>query len=177
MTLEALSKACGLSVSQLSKLENGKARLTFDTALTLSGVFKVPVTAFLSNPAANPMSRRSVTRRGGGIVHDTPGLRFEVLCSDFKEKRNVFWRVVISGHSIEACGGWRSHPGEEFLQVLEGTLELHSEHYEPLRLEVGDSVLFDAAMQHGYAAVGAGHCVVLMSNTVPPDSMPPGGSF
>lgn len=172
MTLEALSGACGLSVSQLSKLENGKARLTFDTALTLSGIFKVPVTAFLSNPTTSLVARRSITRRGGGIVHDTPGLRFEVLCSDFKEKRNVFWRVVISGQTIEACGGWRSHPGEEFLQVLEGTLELHSEHYEPLRLESGDSVLFDATMRHGYAALEGRDCVVLMSNSVPPEGVP-----
>jgi transcriptional regulator with XRE-family HTH domain len=166
-TLESLSKACGLSVSQLSKIENGKARLTFDTALTLSGILKVPVTAFLSASAGAPVARRSITRTGEGIVHATPGMRFEVICSDFREKRNVFWQVTISARSIEGAGGWRSHPGEEFLHVLRGTLELQTEHYEPVRLSPGDSILFDAAMRHAYASVGEGDVVVLMSNSMP----------
>jgi transcriptional regulator with XRE-family HTH domain len=168
-TLESLSQACGLSVSQLSKIENGKARLTFDTALTLSGILKVPVTAFLSASASAgaPVARRSITRTGEGIVHATPGMRFEVICSDFREKRNVFWQVTVSARSIEDAGGWRSHPGEEFLHVLRGTLELHTEHYEPVRLSPGDSILFDAAMRHAYASVGEGDVVVLMTNSMP----------
>jgi transcriptional regulator with XRE-family HTH domain len=170
LTLEALSAACGLSVSQLSKIENGKARLTFETALALSGLLKVPVTAFLSNPPLVHIARRSISRAGSGIVHETPGLRFEVLCSDFKEKRNVFWRVVISARTIEEGDGWRSHPGEEFLHLLEGVLDLHTEHYEPVRLNVGDSILFDASMRHAYVAAGEGDAVVLMSNTVPAES-------
>lgn len=167
LTLEELSAACGLSVSQLSKIENGKARLTFDIALTLSGLLKVPVTAFLSSSDKTPIARRSITPAGGGIVHQTPGMRFEVLCSDFREKRNVFWRVVISARTVEDSGGWRSHPGEEFLHVLEGTLNLHTEHYEPTWLATGDSILFDAGMPHAYVAVGPADAVVLMSNTVP----------
>lgn len=170
LTLEELSAACGLSVSQLSKIENGKARLTFDIALTLSGLLKVPVTAFLSSSTAVPIARRSMTPAGGGIVHQTPGMRFEVLCSDFKEKRNVFWRVVISAHSVEESGGWRSHPGEEFLHVLEGALNLHTEHYEPAFLAAGDSILFDASMPHAYVAEGSADAVVLMSNTVPAEA-------
>ena len=172
LTLEELSAACGLSVSQLSKIETGKARLTFDTALILSGLLKVPVTAFLSNPPQSAIARRSVTPAGGGIVHQTPGMRFEVLCSDFKEKRNVFWRVVINATTVEASGGWRSHPGEEFLHVLQGTLELQTEHYEPARLNTGDSILFDASMPHAYVAIGGREAIVLMSNTVPADGGP-----
>jgi transcriptional regulator with XRE-family HTH domain len=169
-TLEELSEICGLSVSQLSKIENGKARLTFDIALTLSGLLKVPVTAFLSNPAVSAIARRSITPAGGGIVHQTPGMRFEVLCSDFKEKRNVFWRVVISAHTVEESGGWRSHPGEEFLHVLDGALDLHTEHYEPTHLATGDSILFDASMPHAYLAAGGSDAIVLMSNTVPAET-------
>jgi transcriptional regulator with XRE-family HTH domain len=170
LTLEELSQASGISVSQLSKIENGKARLTFDTALRFSGLLKVPVTAFLSNPTASPVARRSVTKAGNGIIHQTPGMRFEVLCSEFREKRNVFWRVVVSARSIDECGGWRSHPGEEFVHVLDGVLNLHTEHYEPSRLNAGDSILFDAAMPHAYVAVGPKDAVLLMSNTVPSDT-------
>lgn len=170
LTLEGLSEASGISVSQLSKIENGKARLTFDTALRFSGLLRVPVTAFLSNTAPSPIARRSVTTAGKGIVHETPGMRFEVLCSEFREKRNVFWRVVVSARSIEAGGGWRTHPGEEFVYVLDGVLDLHTEHYQPSRLNAGDSILFDAAMPHAYVARGRKDAVLLMSNTVPSDT-------
>jgi transcriptional regulator with XRE-family HTH domain len=169
LTLEQLSRSSGLSVSQLSKIENGKARLTFDTALVLSGLLKVPVTAFLSSPTSAPVARRSITRAGSGIVHNTAGMKFEVLCSDFREKRNVFWRVVIAGKTVEETGGWRSHPGEEFLFLLEGLLDIHTEHYEPVRLKPGDSILFDANMPHAYVSHGKRDAVVLMSNTVPAD--------
>ncbi|WP_260855105.1 helix-turn-helix domain-containing protein [Mesorhizobium amorphae] len=47
ITLRELSERSGLSVSQLSKLENGKARLTVDVALTIAGVLHVPVASFL----------------------------------------------------------------------------------------------------------------------------------
>jgi quercetin dioxygenase-like cupin family protein len=58
--------------------------------------------------------------------------------------------------------------------VLEGTLNLHTEHYEPVRLAPGDSILFDAVMPHAYVAEGDGDVVVLMSNTVPSDTGLPG---
>ncbi|MGH6754608.1 cupin domain-containing protein, partial [Hypericibacter sp.] len=94
-------------------------------------------------------------------------------CSDFREKRNVFWRVVITAKTVEEAGGWRHHPGEEFLFVLDGMLEIHTEHYEPVRLKPGDSILFDANMPHSYVSQGKREAVVLMSNTVPAEGEPP----
>jgi quercetin dioxygenase-like cupin family protein len=98
-----------------------------------------------------------------------------VLCADFKEKRNFFWRVTVSARSLDESGGWRSHPGEEFLSVISGTLALHTEHYETVRLGPGDSILFDATMRHAYVAAGEGDAVLLMSNTIPLDTSEEGG--
>jgi len=36
---------------------------------------------------------------------------------------------------------------------VEGELQLHTEHYEPVTLKVGDSVYFDATMGHAYVTV------------------------
>ncbi|TIW76306.1 MAG: helix-turn-helix transcriptional regulator, partial [Mesorhizobium sp.] len=54
ITLRDLSERSGLSVSQLSKLENGKARLTVDIALMIAGVLHVPVASFLFSPKPGP---------------------------------------------------------------------------------------------------------------------------
>ena len=39
--------------------------------------------------------------------------------------------------------------------MLDGDLDLHTEHYEPSRLKAGDSILFDAGMPHAYVVDGA----------------------
>ncbi len=63
-------------------------------------------------------------------------------------------------------GGWRSHSGEEFLQILSGSLELHTRYYEPLILNKGDSILFDGEMDHGYVCASDEPAVLLMSNSM-----------
>jgi len=172
LTLQDLSTRSGLSVSQLSKLETGKARLTVDTALVIAGVLQAPVAALLSVPKSSPRARRSITRAGSGIIHQGDGMRFEVLCSDFRDKANVFWRVTLSAQSFEENGGWRSHSGEEFVHVLGGTLELHTIDYDPVILGTGDSILFDGEMEHAYVALGDEPVVMLMSNSVQREDIP-----
>jgi transcriptional regulator with XRE-family HTH domain len=167
LTLKALSEASGLSVSKLSKLENGKVRLSVDTAMALANLLNVPVVALLAKPSGRALSRRSITRAGTGVRHRQPGMEFEVLCGDLKEKQNVFWQVVVTASTPDEGGGWRQHPGEEFLYILSGVLELHTEHYEPIELAAGDSIVFDADMRHAYVALNGEAVRLIMSNSVP----------
>ncbi|WP_442578937.1 helix-turn-helix domain-containing protein [Mesorhizobium sp. ASY16-5R] len=178
LSLRALSERSGLTVSQLSKLENGKQRISVELALKIAGVLQVPVTSFLTAPSTRPLARRSIVRAGTGTRHETKGMVFEVLSSDFRDKSNLFWNVTVTGRSLEETGGWRSHSGEEFLQILSGSLVLHTRHYEPLLLETGDSILFDGEMEHGYVCHGEGPTVLFMSNSMRgpmPLNFPSGG--
>jgi uncharacterized cupin superfamily protein len=61
----------------------------------------------------------------------------------------------ITARSLEEAGGYLRHEGEEMVYVLEGTLEFHSEHYQPLRMEAGGSVYFDSLMGHAFVALGS----------------------
>ena len=45
---------------------------------------------------------------------------------------------------------------DEFAIVLEGVVELHTEVYGPLKLEVGESVYFDSSAGHAYLNAGPG---------------------
>lgn len=166
MTLRDLAAASGISASQLSKIEGGRARLTVDTALKLAGIMQVPASIFLSEPAPQAMARRSITRSGQGPHHHTPGLDLEVLCPEFKEKHNLFWKVEVGARSFDENGGWRQHPGQEFVYVLQGRLELHSMYYDVTVLETGDSILFDADQPHAYVGLD-GPAQILMMNSVP----------
>lgn len=166
LTLRELGDQSGLTVSQLSKLENGKQRISVDVALKIAGVLRVPVTSLLAAPRQMPLGRRSITRAGTGTRHQTEGIVFEVLCSDFRDKSNIFWNVTITGHSMEETGGWRRHSGEEFIQIISGELELHSRHYEPLVMAAGDSILFDGEMEHAYVCRSEELTRIFMSNTM-----------
>ena len=172
LTLRELGERSGLTVSQLSKLENGKQRISVDVALKIAGVLRVPVTSLLASPRQVPLGRRSITRAGTGTRHATEGVVFEVLCSDFRDKSNIFWNVTITGRTPEETGGWRTHSGEEFIQVLAGVLELHTRHYEPLIMETGDSILFDGEMEHAYVAKGDEPARLFMSNTMLRNTIP-----
>jgi transcriptional regulator with XRE-family HTH domain len=162
-----VSDASGLSVSQLSKLENGKARITIDTAIQISAILKVPATQLLGAPEKRPQGRRSVTRAGHGVRHPVDGMEFEVLGNDFKDKRNLNWRVTVTARSLEESGGWRKHGGEEFLHVISGELALLTQLYDPLILRVGDSVVFDADTEHTYVSCLDEPAVLIMTNSVP----------
>ncbi|MBY5401024.1 cupin domain-containing protein [Rhizobium leguminosarum] len=70
-----------------------------------------------------------------------------------------------AGSRPRKYGGWRQHPGQEFIHVLSGDLELHTVHYEPLKLSAGDSILFDADQLHAYVALGD-DAEILMMNSV-----------
>ncbi|WP_245615719.1 cupin domain-containing protein [Paenirhodobacter enshiensis] len=92
-----------------------------------------------------------------------------MLCSDFKEKQNLFWRMTVAPGAVEDNGGMRQHPGQEFIHVLSGRLELHSAYYDPLVLETGDSILFDSDQPHGYVGLDGPAEFLLMNSFVHPD--------
>jgi mannose-6-phosphate isomerase-like protein (cupin superfamily) len=71
--------------------------------------------------------------------------------------------IIIDVHarSVAELGGLVRHAGEEYLYVIRGTMELHSDLYAPLRLGPGDSVYFDSGMAHGYVRTSGDRCTVL----------------
>ena len=69
--------------------------------------------------------------------------------------------ITVRARSVDELGGLVRHAGEEYLYVLTGTMELHSDLYAPLPLEPGDSVYFDSGMAHAYVWTGKEPCTVL----------------
>ena len=54
------------------------------------------------------------------------------------------------------------HSGEEYIHVLEGRAEVHTEFYDPIVLSAGESVYIDSNMGHAYiAAEGCDEALLL----------------
>ncbi|QRG08694.1 cupin domain-containing protein [Xanthobacter dioxanivorans] len=59
----------------------------------------------------------------------------------------------MRARSVEEFDHWSQHNGEEFVYVLSGAIEVHTEFYAPFRLEAGESAYFDSSMAHLYVSV------------------------
>ncbi len=165
-TLSDVSKRTGLPVSTLSKLENDKGSLTYDTLLRLCDGLKIDISVFFNAANSDQLpegvtGRRSITRAGEGKSIDTVNYNYSYLTSDFLNKRMIPMIGEIHARSLETFGSLITHPGEEYAFVLEGTVDLHTSLYAPLRLERGDSVYFDSTMGHAYINAGDGVCRIL----------------
>lgn len=164
-TLAEVSTRTGLPVSTLSKLENGKMSLSYDKLARLSAGLEIDIAQLFEADAAIPRGtvngRRSITRAGEGLAIGTENYGHLYPVADLLNKRFIPIIAEIHARSPEAFGDLIRHPGEEYAYVLEGTVELHTDLYAPVRLETGDSIYFDSGMGHAYIALGAGRCRVL----------------
>ena len=152
LTLARLAEVCELSEATLSRIENGHSAVSAQHLFILSQYLKVDITDFFRDDAA-PLTPgvRSLTLAGNGTHQELARYDAEVLCADLSRKEMHPVINTIRARTLDQAGGLSSHPGEEFLYVLEGEVIVHSELYAPTQLKPGDSLYFDGAQGHAYA--------------------------
>ncbi len=156
-TLSQVSAMTGLAISTLSKVENNQMSLTYDRIVQLAEGLKVDIVELFGTRATEvslgPLGRRTISRAGEGRSIKTKNYDYLYLCTDISKKSLVPMFGVAHARTMEEFGPFIRHVGEEYTYVVEGELELHTEHYEPVVLREGDSVYFDATMGHAYVTV------------------------
>jgi transcriptional regulator with XRE-family HTH domain len=174
-TLRDLSDRSKISQSALSRVETGQITLSFDRAHALARALDADFSQFLTQmgqaePHKAPVHAngwRSVTRRGDGHHVTQPNADYEYLCTDFLYRRMVTGIALITARSLEEHGPFVTHPGEEFIHVVEGQIILATEFYAPLTLETGDSIQFDSTTPHAIYSSSDKIARVLFSVTDP----------
>jgi transcriptional regulator with XRE-family HTH domain len=165
LSLRALSARAGLPYSTLSKLENGKMTLTYDKLIKLAQALNVDIKDLLANAeqrtAPIAVGRRSVTRAGEALDADSEKHVHHYPAADLLGKMMIPIIIDVQARSVDELGGLVRHGGEEYLYVLRGSMELHSDLYAPLPLGPGDSIYFDSGMAHGYVRTSTEPCIVL----------------
>jgi transcriptional regulator with XRE-family HTH domain len=165
LSLRALSARAGLPYSTLSKLENGKMALTYDKLIRLAQALNVDLKDILASPeepvAPIAVGRRSVTRAGEALDAESEKHVHHYPAADLLGKMMIPIIIDVQARSVDDLGGLVRHGGEEYLYVLRGSMELHSDLYAPLPLGPGDSVYFDSGMAHGYVRTSEEPCSVL----------------
>ncbi|WP_395676708.1 helix-turn-helix domain-containing protein [Inquilinus sp.] len=162
-TLQEVNQRTGVAVSTLSKVENDQMSLTYDKLLQISEGLGIALAELLSpsGGAGTALARRSIGRPGEGLPQVTPNYDYLYLCTELQRKRMVPVLTTVKTRDIAGFGPLLRHSGEEFIFVLDGAIEVHTDHYAPVRLETGGSIYIDSTMGHGYVAVGEGDATIL----------------
>jgi transcriptional regulator with XRE-family HTH domain len=168
-TLRQMSERVGIPLSTLAKVEADKLSLTYDKLQQLTANLGMTMTEFLGQadavergPAAPVVTaRRSLTSDDNTIRVETPHYDYEYLCADLREKRMVPIFARIRAHDITEFGELLHHQGEEFIYVLEGSIEVHLQFYTSIVLKSGQGIYLDSTMGHAYVAKDCESALVL----------------
>jgi transcriptional regulator with XRE-family HTH domain len=158
LTLEAAARRLGLSAAHLSRMESGLRQPSLPVLLGLARLYGTTVSDLLGETAAEPdpivRGNRMAAVPAGGWT---------------------YWRAGGNGRAMQALrvhvpsGSQRAlvrvHPGEEWLYVTAGELELTLGERSH-RLGAGDSAHFDSLVPHRLAAAGGAGADLLFVHTL-----------
>lgn len=144
MTLDELAAGTGLTKSYLSKVERGQSVPSIAAALKISRTLDVDVAQLFSDdPEVGTFSVERAADRGTARNHAMVAGMLGKAMSPF---------VVRPGRQF-ATHAHPTHPGQEFVFVHSGTIELNYDG-RLVELATGDSAYFDASAQHKLRQVG-----------------------
>jgi transcriptional regulator with XRE-family HTH domain len=154
VTLDQLAKMTGLTKGYLSQIENATKTPPFSTLDKIAYALGVDITYFFVDSkneqvdakitVVEPEERKRVAP--GGLRR---GYGYESLAYKKAGKNMEPYLITVDS---QGRGSFK-HDGEEFLFILEGTLEF-SFGGEKYILKPGDSIYFDSGIEHSGHALG-----------------------
>ena len=165
-TLKEMSAKSGIPVSTLSKVEHDRLTLTYDKLQQLSQRLNIRMSDLFAEGSEDNVvrvtGRRSVGTMDQAVRVTTPNYDYNYLCTDLRRKRMIPLITRIRSHSAREFGDLVRHQGEEFIYVIEGRIEVHTEFYDPVVLGPGENLYIDSSMGHAYVvAEGCEEALVL----------------
>lgn len=162
LTLQATSDRTGVSVSTLSKMENHQISVSFDIIKRVTDGLELSLEEFVNTQHRTFASgRRTITRRGEGVDFTSGQYDYKAHATDLSRKGMVPLEIWVRARTVDAFDHWSRHDGEEYVYVIDGEIEVHTEHYAPFRLGVGESAYFDSNMAHVYISLSEADAHVL----------------
>ncbi len=155
-TLQQASRHTGVSASALSKIERNELSPTIATVQRVARGYGMDVVDLLNEkePARSLAGRRSVTRASDGRPYQSNSCANTLLCADLLDKKMTPIRSRVTARSAADYGSWPVSDAEIFVTVVKGTMIVHSQIYEPLTLNTGDSLYYDASTPHIWLSEG-----------------------
>jgi transcriptional regulator with XRE-family HTH domain len=168
-----LARRCSVTKGLISQIERGTTVPSLDVLVRIANALEVPVGQLLdASGAGTALQISRVTELAYGPVVR----RRERKRITFPQENQVYESLTptLTGQlefSILKIGPLEpeksptySHPGEEALLVLEGSLTVYLND-QPYHLEKGDSMRYPSTIPHRYLCEGSRSAVVVMAET------------
>lgn len=161
MTLKDLASKAEISPSYLSQIENDQVNMNLSVLENISRALEKPLNLFFLQDSMDSVSfvkageRKSITRSDhatSAALTDSRVSKLDITLVTYPADYHAQELVI--------------HQGEEFMLVLEGTLEVNLGNLETYRMEQGDSIAFSSKIPHNVSTV-SGAKVLIHSTTLP----------
>lgn len=153
-TLKQMSAKSGIPVSTLSKVEHDRLTLSYDKLQQLSRRLGMRMSELFAEDADESTqsitARRSVGDHEHAVRVQTPNYDYFYLHTELRRKRMIPVSAVVRAKTLGEFGELVRHAGEEFFYVVRGRIAVHTEFYDPVILELGQSMYIDSTMGHAY---------------------------
>jgi len=162
LTLAHVSQKTGVASSSLSKIENQQVSVSYHTLKKVCDGLEIPIEEII-NPEHKTFApgRRSLTKANMGSEFRCTQYIYSAHATDMSKKDMIPLEMTVLARNTSEFEDWNKHEGEEFVYVLSGEIEVHTEFYAPTRLKPGDSLYFDSSMGHMYISISAENAKIL----------------
>ncbi len=153
-TLQQVADASGISVTTISRAERGQLALSYEKFSALARALQMDLASMFADAGARSRPRRLdgpvITRAGEGVAYRGQSFTYQFLSTQATGKQMSPMLGTVHARKISGPEDFASHPGEEFVYVLRGSLEVHFATGEKVRLARGDTLYFDSRIPHAY---------------------------
>ena len=154
VTVGELARDLKVSEEEYAAFESGGTDIPLGVLYGIAAHFGVELTAVLTGEQPR-LHVYSVVRAGRGpSVERRTEHQYQSLAPNFAHKKAEPFLVTVAPASAESAARPGSHPGQEFIYLLEGELAVRIDGHE-LLLHPGDSLYFDSGSPHALFAAGA----------------------
>ncbi|WP_346355300.1 XRE family transcriptional regulator [Azotosporobacter soli] len=162
LTLKNMSELCGLSISFLSQIENGSSSLAITSLKKIAETLNVPITYFFDTHE-NHHYHVTLEKQEKWNIEGSP-FEYVRLSGQFPESSVEPLLVTLPPNSN--FGQVYSHPGEEFVYVLEGALLVDLDGKQH-RVKTGESIHYPSTLPHSWSNPSAQQVRVLSVSSPP----------
>ncbi len=151
-TLAQVAELSGVSITTISRAERGQLALSYEKFTALGRALRMDMGAMFAEAGGmvTPFAGPIVTRAGEGVVYRGLSLAYEFLGTTVMGKQMSPILGTVHARRVNGPEDMARHPGEEFVHVLSGVIEVHFENGQSVRLGRGDSLYFDSRIGHAY---------------------------
>jgi len=152
-TLAEVSSRSGVSIPTISRAERGQLALSYEKFSALARALNIDMGALFAQVDGAPLEldKPVVTRAGRGVRYRGQSMVYEFLGTQASAKQMSPILATVHARTVGE-DDYARHEGEEFVYVLSGTVNVHFETGQVVKLAKGDSLYFDSRIGHAYVS-------------------------